>query len=126
MKKLENKILKKVFVLETKRTTVEIIMRVVSILVLIGVVVFIIADIVNTLVQQQTLDVLQLFQEDREIVQKYFSEIMSTLYIELPKFEIVLSIVLFLAIVLFVLLFIKNFVRIKNKILILKKYWLKH
>lgn len=126
MKKLENKILNTIYVLETKRTAFEIILRTVSIVTLLGICIFIVADIINVLIKQQTLDVLQLFQEDREVIQSNLREVLSTLYIELPLFEIVLTLVLLTITIVIVVLFVKNYARIKRKISVLKKYWFKH
>lgn len=126
MKNLEQKILKNVYILETKQTLSEIIIRTVSVVILVGLSIFIVADIIRILVQQQTLDVLQLFQEDREIIQSNLKEVINTLYIELPLFEIMLTLVLLLITIIIMMLFVKNYARIKKKIHALKKYWIKH
>jgi hypothetical protein len=56
----------------------------------------------------------------------YIGEIMYTLFEELPKFETVSVLILLIISVTLILISIKNFGKIKNKILALKKYWLKH
>ena len=82
--------------------------------------------ILQKLAEQQTLDLLQLFQEDIETIRMYIGEIMYTLFEELPKFETVSVLILLIISVTLILISIKNFGKIKNKILALKKYWLKH
>lgn len=126
MKQLENKILKNIYMWETKQTIVEIVARFLLTIILAGFGIYIVADIISTLIQQQTLDVLRLFQEDREIIQNNIRGVLDTLYIELPIFEIILSIIVVSTIVITILLFVKNYARIKKKIRALKKYWVNH
>lgn len=124
MKKLENKIVKKVYVMETKRTLLEIVIRSAFIILLAVFSIFLVADIINILVEQQTLDMFQLFQENQEVIRRYFGEVMSTFYIEAPKLEIGFTIVLMLVVVALILLFMKNFGKIKNKIHAIGKFWM--
>ncbi len=124
MKKLEDRIVKKIFVMETKRTLTEIVIRTAMIIVLALLSVFLVSDIITILVEQQTLDILQLFQEKREVIQKYFGEVMSTLYIEMPKVEIAVTVIIFVLVISCVLLFVKHYKKIKNKVSALKNYWL--
>ncbi len=114
------------FVMETGHTVWEVTVRTISIFVLSVLSVFLIADIINVLVRQQTLDVLQLFQEDQAVIRQYFGEVVNTLYIESPKLEIVSTLVLVCVVAVSVVLFLQNFERIKNKVQALKKFWSSH
>jgi len=126
MKTLQKQILKKIYSFETKRTILELIVRISSIFLIVGAGTMVFIHILQKLAEQQTLDLLQLFQEDIETIRMYIGEIMYTLFEELPKFETVSVLILLIISVTLILISIKNFGKIKNKILALKKYWLKH
>lgn len=125
MKKLEKKILKKVYAFETKRTLFELIFRIGSIIAVITAGFFVILNIIKQLIEQQTLDLFQLFKEDTETIRRYIGEVTHTFYEELPKFESIIVIVLGVIFIILLLIFIQNFEKIRNKIQALKRYWLK-
>ncbi len=123
MKKLEKKIIKKIYSFETKKTLLEIVFRTGLIIVVGFIGIFYLIKVVQQLVEQQTLDVLELFQEDVEIIRNYAKEVLETVYQEFPKYEFVLSLLMFVVGLFFAFLLIKNFKKIKNKLFALKKYW---
>ncbi|MDO8608944.1 MAG: hypothetical protein Q7R95_00190 [bacterium] len=126
MNSLKKTILKKVYILETKNIIFEIIIRIVLFISVVSLAVIMVVDIVQKLAEQQTLDVLQLFQEDFYIIKLFFGEVMGVFFTELPKFQtglFALSVMVFFILFLF---FMKNYFKIKNKIKSLKKYWIQN
>lgn len=123
MKKLEKKILKKVYSFEVKRTITEIIFRIGSIILVVAAGIIVIQSLIRQLMEQQTLDMFEIFQEDREIIKQYLGDILNTFYQELPKNETLLGILIFILLVLLILIFIRNFEKITNRIKAIKKYW---
>lgn len=123
MKKLEKTILKKVYSFETKRTITELMVEIGSICLVITAGIFVVSNLIRQLIEQQSLDMFQIFQEDREIVSQYLGDILNTFYQELPKNEVLLGIIFIILFIFLVLIFIHNFERISNRIKALKKYW---
>jgi uncharacterized BrkB/YihY/UPF0761 family membrane protein len=123
MEQLEKKILEKVYRFETKRTFIEIVLRLLSILTAIILLLTMFNSLIVQLLQQKTFDVFQLFKEDSETILTNIKDILETLYYEVPK-EQILTIILFV-IILFVLilLLLNNSQRIKNNIKSLSIYW---
>lgn len=76
---------------------------------------FILAWIVYTLGQQGTLDILDLFTQDWDIIREYFPDILSILFWEMPP--VLLG---FFLIMLMILLFVLIFTR-KTRTITLKK-----
>ncbi|MBI2641808.1 hypothetical protein HYW87_04435, partial [Candidatus Roizmanbacteria bacterium] len=90
MKNLEKKIVKKIYAFETKRTITEIVIELFGLL-LLGFLIFIfISVIVDQFIEEETLDTFQLLREDIEVVQKYFVDVLSTLYYETPRLQLVI------------------------------------
>lgn len=123
MKKLKNNILRKVYLFETRRTVTEIIFRIGSIVLVVVGGIVVIQSLIKQLVEQQTLDMLEIFHEDKEIISQYLGDIVNTFYQELPKNETMWSVILFILFVFLILIFIHNFEKISNRIKALKKYW---
>jgi ABC-type multidrug transport system fused ATPase/permease subunit len=116
MKKLEKKILKKVYFWEAKRTIFDLFLKMILFfssglfLLIFGQIFF---EILN---EQKTLDLLNFFSEDFEVVKKYFLDNIFIFFFEMPKF-LLLLLLLFLAIFsLVILTLIKNFYTLKNKV----------
>lgn len=122
MKNLEDKILKKVYLYETKRTSIEIIVRVIlfsilSLLILLfGVVLF------EELIEQKTFDLFQIFSENFEVITRYVFDVLYVFYQELPKVisSIFLALIIFIVLCLFIV--IKKLKYFKNKIKSLIKF----
>lgn len=123
-KNLEDKILDKVYVYEAKLTIAEILVRLGAVLVLGAVIIFVIQVLITTLIEQKTLDLLEIFNEDFEIIKTYFQDVVQIFFEELPKKTVL---ILLIAVTLFIigfLTFIKNFARIKRKLKALLGHWL--
>lgn len=125
MVQLEEKILNRVYRFETKKTLSELIIRVGTIIIAIfatasfGIFVF------QQLQEQQTLDLLQIFQEDVDTARMYIGEVASTLYQETPKQEFLIFVVALMCVIVFGLLFVKNFEKMRKRVLSILRYWLK-
>ncbi len=123
--KLEDKIVKKVFVLETKKTAGEIFLRILGILVFAFVIFFIGSIIFEIFQEQRTLDLLEIFQEDIEIVRRYSFDVISQFYRETPK-ELVAILITGIVVILILLFNIaRNFEKIRNKLLSIFGFWFK-
>ena len=116
MKKLEKKILKKVYFWEAKKTVFDLVLKMILFfssglfLLIFGQIFF---EILN---EQKTFDLLNFFSEDFEVVKKYFLDYIFIFFFEMPKF-LLLLLLLFLAIFsLVILTLIKNFYILKNKV----------
>lgn len=121
-KNLENKIINKIYNIE-KKSTLFVILRYFFFLVLfLSLVIFFSTSSISILKEQQTLDLLELFNENIEVIQTYFSEVVFTFFEELPKLFVFSSVLftMFLAITLFFLT--RNYKKLKNKISSIRKY----
>jgi len=125
MKKLEKKILKKVYFWEAKKTVFDLVLKMILFfssglfLLIFGQIFF---EILN---EQKTLDLLNFFSEDFEVVKKYFLDNIFIFFFEMPKF-LLLLLLLFLAIFsLVILTLIKNFYILKNKVKSFLKFFKK-
>lgn len=125
MTNLEDKILKKVYVFETKRTIIGSIVKLVLYALLGGFVFLTGQAIYEILMEERAFDLLQIIQEDAEVVRMYAWDTLYTFYLELPK-ELSL---LFLAGVIILgvsaVVVIKHSVAIKNKMKALIRFWRK-
>jgi hypothetical protein len=126
MEKLENKILKKIYSWETKNTIVDMLIKIVSFL-FVGFIIWLLSTIIIEILQEQkTFSLMDVFQEDFEVIKKYFFDIVYIFYQETPKIVLFLLII-GVAIIIFVSFkIINNFSKIRNKIRSLLKYWLAH
>lgn len=125
MKKLEEKIIKKIYKMETKKTVEQVIGEVISIIIITLSAVFIFSIIIEVLNDQASFDLFDFFRDDFEIIKANFFN-NSLLFIQelpLPLTYILISLLLLLVWLLFI--FIKNFNRIKNKIISIYKFWIK-
>lgn len=125
MTKLEDKIIKKIYKEETQKTVFEVFVRsfLISISILVGII--LIRLIFAQYVEQKTLDVLEIFNEDLEIIRNYMGDVITTLYHETPKDLLVLLIAFFTIFVLATLTFIRKFGKIRNKLRSISKFWFK-
>ena len=126
MKKLEKKILKKVYSFETRQTLSELALRLLAIMSLILGSILLCVFIIRELIQQQTLDVFEIFFEDLGVVSENIGEVTATFLQELPKVEMLLAIVAIVLSFLLVVKFMQNFVKVKNKINSIVKFWFAH
>jgi len=125
MKKLEDKIIKKIYRMEAKKTIRQIISETLLIITITLFVVFIFTVIVEVLNDQASFDLFDFLRDDFEIIKANFFN-NSLLFIQelpLPLTYILISLLLLLVWLLYI--FIKNFNNIKNKIVSIYKFWLK-
>lgn len=126
MKKLEDKILSKVYQFETRRTIFEVIIRIAALIVLLLAGIFVFQVLYTALIEQKTLDVLQIFAEDIETIRDYFGEVLSTLYEETPKDVLLLLVAIMILLILAILTLIVNFEKIKRRTKSILKFWFRH
>jgi len=125
MKKLEKKILKKVYFWEAKRTIFDLFLKMILFfssglfLLIFGQIFFEILD------EQKTLDLLNFFNEDFEVVKKYFLDNVFIFFFEMPKFLLLLLLLFFAIFSLVILTLIKNFYILKNKVKSFLKFFKK-
>ena len=125
MKKLEDKIIKRVFVFETKKAFIEIVAKFVLIIAL-GFFAYIFAlVIIDILHEQAAFDLFQIFSEDMEVVRKYIFEAATTFYHELPKLISIFFLAIFIALAALLFFIVKNFSYFKKRIRAIVKFWLK-
>ncbi len=125
MKKLEDKIIKKIYKMEAKKTVGQIISEVILVIAITLSVVFVFSVIIEVLNDQASFDLFDFLRDDFEIIQTNFFN-NSLLFIQelpLPLTYILISLILLLVWLLYV--FIKNFNKIKNKIVSIYKFWFK-
>ena len=116
MKSLEKKILKKVYFWEAKRTAFDLILKIILFFSS-GLFLLILGEIfIEILKEQKTLDLLNFFSEDFEVVKKYFLDNVFIFWLEIPKFLLLLILFFLVLFSLIILTLIKNFSIIKNKI----------
>lgn len=125
MKKLEDRILKKIYKIETKKTTGQIVSEVVLIILITISSIFILSVIIEILNEQASFDLFDFLRDDFEIIRdNIFNN--SLLFIQelpLPLTYILIGLLLLLGWLLYIL--IKNFNKIKNKLISIYKFWIK-
>ena len=126
MKKLDKSILKTVYLFETEHTFFECLLGGIFIIVC-GIVGFIFGLYVyQTLIQSQTLDLLDLFSENVEVIKNYFWEVMAIFYSETPKLALIIFLILCIIVVVSIVNFGKKIKKLSNKIRSLLSYWHYH
>jgi hypothetical protein len=116
MKNLEKKILKKVYFWEAKRTVFDLVLKMILFFSS-GLFLFILGEIFfEILNEQKTLDLLNFFNEDFEVVKKYFLDNIFIFFFEIPKFLLLLILFFLVIFSLICLTLIKNFYILKNKV----------
>lgn len=126
MKKLENKIINKIYRMETKRTTGFLMVKTIIVTVFSIILLIFSSALIDILKEQQSFDLLFILKEDLAVLGKYFPENFYDFYLELPQpltFILIGSILLF---GLTFLIFLKNFGKIKNKIFSIYKFYKKN
>ena len=123
MKKLEKKILDKVYRFETKKTVGQIVGELVGLVTVIFFGYIFISLFFDQVFQQGTFDLLGNFFDDWEIVKKYLADTIFIIFEETPKELLLLILVCLVILVILIYLFIKNFVKIRNRLIALVKFW---
>lgn len=125
MKKLEDKIIKKIYKIETEKTIGQIINEAILIILIILSSMFIFSVIVEILNEQASFDLFDFLRDDFETIKgNFFNN--SFLFIQelpLPLIYILIGLLLLLIWLLYIL--VKNYNIIKNKLISLYKFWLK-
>ncbi len=120
---LEKKIIHSVYTFERKRTFAWVVTYTLVLTFLLLAIVYILTAIITTYNEQGTLDILDLFNQDTDLIRKYFFEAIDTLYQEAPE-----NLPLYLFILVTVVggltyVISRNFRKIKNKIHSLRIYF---
>ncbi|OGK09098.1 hypothetical protein A2767_04775 [Candidatus Roizmanbacteria bacterium RIFCSPHIGHO2_01_FULL_35_10] len=123
MKQLEKKILKKIYFFETQQTFLQLFLRILAMVSFFLAGIIWIYYIVQELIYQQTLDIFEIFREDLMIIRENFWEVIGIFTEESPILEIMLAIGTLVISVYLIVKFIVNFVKIKNKLNSLIKFW---
>lgn len=125
MKKLEEKIIKKIYRMEAKKTIKQIISESVLVIIIILSAAFIFSVIVEVLNDQASFDLFDFLRDDFEIIQTNFlnNTLLFVQELPLPLTYILISLLLLLVWMLYI--FVKNFNKIKNKIVSIYKFWIK-
>lgn len=125
MKKLEDRIIKKIYKIETEKTIGQIISEIVLIILIAFSSIFIFSIIVEILNEQASFDLFDFLRDDFEIIRDNFLN-NSLLFIQelpLPLTYVLIGLQLLLIWLLFILT--KNSNKIKNKLVSIYKFWFK-
>ncbi|PIP63778.1 hypothetical protein CO165_04110 [Candidatus Roizmanbacteria bacterium CG_4_9_14_3_um_filter_33_18] len=125
MKKLEEKIIKKIYRMEAEKTIGQIISEVSLAILLFLSSSFIFSVIVEILNEQASFDLFDFLRDDFEIIRENFFNNSLIFVQELPQPLIYILIGLLLTIVWLLYVFTKNFNKIKNKLVLIYKFWFK-
>ena len=123
MKKLEKKIINRVYKLETKITVGKIFIRAALITLFVTVSLLIFSVITDILNDQSSFDLFDFWRDGLEMVNRYFFNNLLLFIQELPMPLIFILAGLLLILLLFAYLSIKNFNKIKKKVASIYKCW---
>lgn len=122
---LEEKVMKKIYFLETKKTIMEIVLKTL-ILIFLTLNLWIFFDIFfSILKEQKTLDLFTLLKEDPEVIRRYFFDNLNIFFWEVPKGILAVFLLLILLLFLFILQLKRKYFILKNKVISLIKFWQK-
>lgn len=122
---LEEKVMKKIYFLETKKTIMEIVLKTL-ILIFLTLNLWIFFDIFfSILKEQKTLDLFTLLKEDPEVIRRYFFDNLNIFFWEIPKGILAVFLLLILLLFLFILQLKRKYFILKNKVISLIKFWQK-
>ena len=125
MKKLEDKIINRIYKIETRKTIEKIISGGSLIILIVLSSIFIFSVIVEILNEQSSFDLFDFLRDDFEIIKEYFVN-NSLLFIQelpLPLTYILIGLLLLLIWLSYILT--RNFNKIKNKLVAIYKFWFK-
>lgn len=123
LNQLDNQIVRSVYSFETKRTSIRFAatLLALSILILIGTISWMAAY--EILAERHTLDLLELFREDWEIIREYFREVFFTFYADLPKDKTAFGIIAAIGVLIIIFSLIFHLKKILHRFFSLFKYW---
>lgn len=125
MKKLEDKIINKIYRMETKKIVGQIISELILIILITLSSLFIFSIIVEILNEQTSFDLFDFFRDDFETVRDNLinNSLLFIRELPLPLLYILIGLLLSLVWLLFTL--VKNFNKIKTKLVAIYKFWFK-
>ena len=126
MKKLEKQIISGIYDFEAKYTVTQILVRLILMTVMMVMVLLLLGLILDSLYQQGSLALLEIFFEDSEILKENIGNVWETLFYEAPWFEIIIAIIIFNLIIVTIIRILLKLRRIKNKISFLLRYWIEN
>lgn len=122
--KLEDRVLKKVYVFETKRTLVSAIVKFLSVGALVCATIIVSGVLIQSLIDRETLSVFEIFREDLDSLPSYIYDTVYVVAVEIPKGQLILLLLGCVSLGLTIITLYKNFRRIRNKIFAILAYWL--
>jgi hypothetical protein len=125
MRKLEDKIIKKIYRIETEKTFGQIISEAILIVLITLSSIFIFSIIVEILNEQTSFDLFDFLRDDLEIIKDNFFNNFLLFIQELPLPLIYILIGLLLLLIWLLFVSVKNFNKIKNKLVSIYKFWFK-
>jgi ABC-type uncharacterized transport system permease subunit len=125
MKKLEEKIIKKIYRIETEKTAGQIISKVALIILVTFSSIFIFSVIVEILNEQTSFDLFDFLRDDFGTIRDNFfnNSLLFVQELPLPLTYILIGLLLLLIWLLYIS--VKNYNKIKNKLISLYKFWFK-
>ena len=125
MKKLEEKIIKKIYRIETKKTVGQIINEAVLIIIMTLASMFMFSVIVEILNEQTSFDLFDFLRDDFETIRSYSINNLLLFVQELPFPLIYIFFALLLILIWLIYISFKNYNKVKNKLISIYKFWLK-
>lgn len=123
MQKLENKIVKKIYGFETKKTLIPFLIKAGAI-VFFGLTGFaMVLLVIQELVQEQTFDLLQLFQEDFSVIRENIGNVLSVFFQEVSWDRLILAVIILSITVYLIIKLFRNLRTVKNKLRSIIKFW---
>jgi len=125
MNKLEEKIIKKIYRIETKKTVGQIINEAVLIIIMTLASMFMFSVIVEILNEQTSFDLFDFLRDDFETIRSYSINNLLLFVQELPFPLIYIFFALLLILIWLIYISFKNYNKVKNKLISIYKFWLK-
>jgi len=125
MKKLEDKILKKVYILETKKTVTSSVVKTL-VFVLSGLGAFLFIQILaEEFFDMKTFSLFEIMQEDGEVIIKHIGGVLSSVFQEIPISMVLITLFFIVILMVVSLTFVRNFGKIRHRTVSLFKFWVK-
>ena len=125
MKKLEKKIINKIYRMETKKTISQIFVEAFSV-VFVGLsALFVFSIIIDILNEQRSFDLYNFLTDDFEVIRHFFLRNTILFSEELPLALVCILVLLVVAFILLIYIIVKNFHKITNKLVSIYKFWFK-
>ena len=125
MKKLEDKIINRIYKIETRKTIEKIISEASLIILIVLSSLFIFSVIVEILNEQSSFDLFDFLRDDFETIRSFFVNNLLLFVQELPLPLIYVFFGLLLILIWLVYISFKNYNIVKNKLVSLYKFWVK-